>query len=103
MSSRIIRSESPNSASASERASSVLPTPVGPRNRKLPTGRSGSPSPAPDRRAPPGTPRPGPRPPARLGAPLHGVVLADHPVVQVRLEPQQAVPLLLGELGDRDA
>ena len=37
---------SPNSDSASALASSVLPTPVGPRNRKLPTGRSGSPSPA---------------------------------------------------------
>ena len=50
MSSRTIRSSSPNSASASARASSVLPTPVGPRNRKLPTGRSGSASPARERR-----------------------------------------------------
>ena len=50
MSSRTIRSSSPNSASARARASSVLPTPVGPRNRKLPIGRSGSPSPARERR-----------------------------------------------------
>ena len=35
---------------ASARASSVLPTPVGPRKRKLPTGRFGSPSPARERR-----------------------------------------------------
>ena len=50
MSSRIIRLSAPNRASVSARASSVLPTPVGPRNRKLPTGRFGSPSPARDRR-----------------------------------------------------
>ncbi len=50
MSMRIIRSWLPNSASASALASSVLPTPVGPRNRKLPIGRFGSPSPARDRR-----------------------------------------------------
>jgi hypothetical protein len=38
MSKRTIRFSSPNKASASARASSVLPTPVGPRKRKLPTG-----------------------------------------------------------------
>ena len=36
---------SSNSDAASALASSVLPTPVGPRNRKLPTGRCGSPMP----------------------------------------------------------
>ena len=37
--------------SASARASSVLPTPVGPRNRNEPIGRSGSCSPARERRS----------------------------------------------------
>src|SRR5918998_506060 len=46
MSMRTIAASSPKSASASVRASSVLPTPVGPRNRKLPMGRFGSESPA---------------------------------------------------------
>ena len=41
----ILRSSS-NSACASAFASSVLPTPVGPRNRKLPIGFVGSLSPA---------------------------------------------------------
>ena len=39
-----------NMNSASARASSVLPTPVGPRNRKVPIGRSGSCRPARERR-----------------------------------------------------
>jgi hypothetical protein len=42
ISSRIILRSSSKSASASVRASSVLPTPVGPRKMKLPTGRFGS-------------------------------------------------------------
>src|ERR671917_429615 len=46
MSMRTMAASSPKSASASVRASSVLPTPVGPRNRKLPMGRFGSESPA---------------------------------------------------------
>ena len=45
-SSRTSLSGEPNSASASARPSSVLPTPVGPRNRNEPTGRPGWPSPA---------------------------------------------------------
>src|SRR5882672_169580 len=36
----------PNKNSARRRATSVLPTPVGPRNRKQPTGRPGALSPA---------------------------------------------------------
>ena len=90
MSSRIIRLSSPNSASARARASSVLPTPVGPRNRKLPAG--------PGRVA-----QPGPRPADRLGYRLDRLVLADDPVVQVLLQAQQPVFLLLGELAHRDA
>src|SRR5215218_9472690 len=46
MSMRIIAASSPKRASARVRASSVFPTPVGPRNRKLPMGRFGSESPA---------------------------------------------------------
>ena len=51
MSSRIIASSSSNRYSASARASSVFPTPVGPRKMKLPIGRFGSFSPARARRS----------------------------------------------------
>ena len=51
MSIRIIASCESNMYSASARASSVLPTPVGPRKRKVPIGRSGSLSPARERRS----------------------------------------------------
>src|SRR5215218_6688071 len=46
MSMRTIAASSPKRASASVRASSVLPTPVGPKNMKEPIGRLGSESPA---------------------------------------------------------
>src|SRR5918996_1354277 len=48
MSMRTIASWLSNMNSASARASSVLPTPVGPRKRNTPMGRSGSASPARD-------------------------------------------------------
>ena len=49
--SKRIRARSlPNRNAASERATSVFPTPVGPRNRKDPTGRPGAFSPARERR-----------------------------------------------------
>src|SRR5215218_3048735 len=51
MSMRTIASWLSNMNSASARASSVLPTPVGPRNRNTPIGRSGSASPARERRS----------------------------------------------------
>ena len=51
MSRRIIASWVSNMNSASARASSVLPTPVGPRNRNEPIGRSGSARPARERRS----------------------------------------------------
>ena len=51
MSMRTIASWVSNMNSASARASSVLPTPVGPRNRKVPIGRSGSCRPARERRS----------------------------------------------------
>ena len=50
MSIRTIASCESNMNSASARASSVLPTPVGPRNRNVPIGRSGSCRPARERR-----------------------------------------------------
>ena len=46
MSMRTMARSSSNKKSASERASSVLPTPVGPRNRNEPIGRCGSDRPA---------------------------------------------------------
>ncbi len=46
MSKRTSARSLPNRNAARERATSVLPTPVGPRNRKLPTGRFGFLSPA---------------------------------------------------------
>jgi len=46
MSIRTIARSSSNRKSASDLASSVLPTPVGPRNRKEPVGRFGSEMPA---------------------------------------------------------
>ena len=46
ISTRIIRFSSPNIASASAFESSVFPTPVGPKNMKLPMGRFGSAMPA---------------------------------------------------------
>ena len=90
MSIRIIRSSLPNSASASARASSVLPTPVGPRNRKLPMGRFGSPSPARERRT----------------ASAIAVTASSWPMTRwcrLLLELEQPFLLLLGELRDRDA
>src|SRR3977135_2826263 len=51
MSMRIIASCESNMNSASARASSVFPTPVGPKNRKVPIGRSGSCRPARERRS----------------------------------------------------
>ena len=50
MSTRISAFSSPNRYSASARASSVLPTPVGPRKTNDPTGRLASLSPARERR-----------------------------------------------------
>ena len=50
MSMRSTARSSSKSSAASVRASSVLPTPVGPRNRNEPIGRSGSPRPERERR-----------------------------------------------------
>ena len=70
MSIRTIACSSSNRNSARARASSVLPTPVGPRKRNDPTGRCGSPSPERARTH-------------RVGNRDDGLILADHPLVQV--------------------
>src|SRR3712207_8795902 len=77
---------SPKRASARVRASSVFPTPGGPRNRKLPMGRFGSESPA----------------RARLGDRLYGFLLADNALVEPLFEMYEPLAFLLGELADRD-
>src|SRR5690625_7718683 len=50
MSMRTIARSSSNKKSANDLANSVLPTPVGPKNRNEPMGRSGSATPARERR-----------------------------------------------------
>ena len=50
MSIRIMARSSSNKNSATDLANSVLPTPVGPRKRKLPMGRFGSDRPLRERR-----------------------------------------------------
>ena len=72
MSMRTIASWESNMNSASARASSVLPTPVGPRKRNEPIGRSGSWSPARERRS-------------ALATALDRLVLADDALVQALL------------------
>ena len=84
MSKRTIAFSSPNSASASARASSVLLTPVGPRKRNEPTGRLGSAS-LRGRGAPRATGPHGPpgRPPARATG-SRGPAAARAPPVELR-------------------
>src|SRR5215217_13859 len=67
MSMRTMAASSPKSASASVRASPVLPTPDG------------------------------------LGYRFDGLFLTNHPFVQLLFEAHEALTLLLGKLGDRDA
>ena len=90
MSMRIIASWESNMNSASARASSVLPTPVGPRKRKVPIGRSGSDSPARERRSASETA-------------VDRLVLADHALVEALLHVDELLDLALDEPGDRDA
>ena len=68
MSMRIMARSSSKRTSARALASSVLPTPVGPRNRNDPMGRLGRET--------------GAAAPDGVGDRLHGVVLADHTLVQ---------------------
>src|SRR4026208_1573473 len=98
MSMRTIASVESNRNSASASHSSVLPTPVGPRNRNEPLGRPGSDRPA---RAEGGPGRPrgarqaAPGAPPRLRDDLDRLFLADHARMQLRLHRQQLLALAL--------
>ena len=90
MSRRTIAASSSNRNSASALASSVLPTPVGPRKMNDPIGR-------------PGSPQARARALDRQAHPLDGVVLADDPAAQPILDAEQLLPLALEHARDRDA
>ena len=90
MSMRTIDSSVSNRNSASALQSSVLPTPVGPRNRNEPFGRRGSASPARERRI-------------AFDDDLHRLVLADDALVQRLFHAQQFFLLALEHLRDRNA
>ena len=90
MSRRVIAGSSSNRNSASALVSSVLPTPVGPRNRNEPIGRLGS------LQAGAGAAH-------GVGDGDQGLVLADHALAQVVLHAQQLLALALEHLLDRHA
>ena len=90
MSMRTIARSSSNRKSASALASSVLPTPVGPRNRNEPVGRSGSAIPARERRTA--------SRPARTA-----VVWPISRRAELVLHPQQLLGLALEQPAGRDA
>ena len=79
-----------NSAAASVLASSVFPTPVGPRKMNEPIGRRGSRD-------------PGAGPDHRVGDQLDGLVLADDPLAQDLVQLEQLLPFALLKPGDGDA
>src|SRR3982074_444855 len=81
MSMRTIACSESNMNSARARASSVLPTPVGPTNRKVPIGRLGAWSPA--------------RAPHRVRHRGDGVGLADDALVQALLHVDELLDLAL--------
>ena len=81
---------SSNRKPASARESSVLPTPVGPRNMNEPMGRFGSCKPC------AGAPH-------RGGNRMHRLGLADDALAKLVLHPEQLVLLALEHLFDRDA
>src|SRR4029450_9284318 len=91
MSNRISALSLPNRKLASARASSVLPTPVGPRKMKLPTGRFGFLRPHRAARVLEARARAADRP--RDGR--DRLVLADDPLVQVGFHAQQLVAFVL--------
>ena len=90
MSTWMSASSSPNRNSASVRASSVLPTPDGPRKMNEPVGRFGSLMPARARRI-------------ALDDGDDRLVLADDALVELVLHPDELLRLGLGELEDGDA
>ena len=81
---------SSNRNSASARASSVLPTPVGPEEQERA-----------DRAA--RVLEPGPGAADRVGHGLDGLVLADHPLVEALLHVDELAGLALEQAADRDA
>ena len=89
MSIRTTARSSSNRYSASARASSVLPTPVGPRNRNDPIGWSGSCRPARERRI-------------AFGDRAHRLVLPDDAPVQLLLEVDELLHLALHQPRDGD-
>ena len=89
MSMRTMARSSSNRKSASARASSVLPTPVGPRNRNEPIGRFGR--------------QPGARPADRVRDRLDCLLLVDDPRVQRLLHVDELLHLALHQPRDRDA
>src|SRR3954462_10959822 len=97
MSMRIIASSSPNRNSASVRASSVLPTPEGPRKMNEPAGRFGSLIPARERRVGLGEAGSG------VGGGAVGLLLADDALEQLVLHADELLGLGLGELENGDA
>src|SRR3954453_13773974 len=95
MSMRAMARSSSNRNSASALDSSVLPTPVGPRNRNEPIGRLGSPRPARLRRTASERARTGAAPPPPLLPPP----APPEPLFHL----QQLLALALEHPGDRDA
>src|SRR5216110_1909763 len=89
MSMRTMAFSSSKRNSASARASSVLPTPVGPMKMNEPIGRLGSLSPA---RAAHG-----------VGDGGDGLFLSHHALLEVVLHPDQLLDLRLEHPGDRHA
>ncbi len=90
MSMRTIAVSSSNRKAASALVSSVLPTPVGPRNMNEPIGRLGSCSPARARRT-------------AVETAVHRLVLADDALGQRLLHLQELFALALQHLVDRHA
>ena len=83
-------SSEPNMKSARARASSVFPTPVGPRNMNTPIGRRGSLSPARARRT-------------AFASATIGFFLTNDPLVQILFHAQQPLGLLGRDLDQRNA
>src|ERR1700704_2618014 len=98
MSRRTIAFSSSKRNSASAFASSVLPTPVGPRNRNEPSGRFGACMPARARRAAVRT-----AVAARVCDGRDALLLPDDPLVEPLLHLEELPDLALQELRDRDA
>ena len=86
---RTMACSSSKRTSASARASSVLPTPVGPRKMKLPDGRFGSDSPARARRM-------------AFATALDRFVLTDDTLVQSFFQLQQFFDLAFHQASDRN-